>query len=192
MTTYKVVSYDYVGDGEFEKRTQRVIKSGLSFRNAIELRKSNKTFEIIPEPKKFAKKDEIVPLTAEWFCGKIEKVGRRDKSRDLKQQGRAIQCGVVELHWTKKRIARPTSSKKDFIGCSYVQERKERLVSLITVVIILIVVGVLLWLLNSYIPMDATIKRIINIVVIVVVVLWLLSSVFGLIPALGNIRLNWR
>jgi hypothetical protein len=65
MTTYKVVSYDYVGDGEFEKRTQRVIKSGLSFRNAIELRKSNKTFEIIPEPKKFAKKDEIVPLTAE-------------------------------------------------------------------------------------------------------------------------------
>jgi hypothetical protein len=63
-------------------------------------------------------------------------------------------------------------------------------VSLITVVIILIVVGVLLWLLNSYIPMDATIKRIINIVVIVVVVLWLLSSVFGLIPALGNIRLN--
>ena len=65
MTTYKVVSYDYVGDGEFEKRTQVVIKSGLSFRNAIELRKSNKTFEIIPEPKKFPKKEEVSPLTAE-------------------------------------------------------------------------------------------------------------------------------
>jgi len=65
MTTYKVVSYDYVGDGEFEKRTQVVIKSGLSFRNAIELRKSDKAFEIIPEPKKFPKKEEVSPLTAE-------------------------------------------------------------------------------------------------------------------------------
>lgn len=46
---------------------------------------------------------------------------------------------------------------------------------LISLVITLIVVGVLLWLVNAYIPMDANIKRILNIVVIVVVVLWLLS-----------------
>lgn len=59
--------------------------------------------------------------------------------------------------------------------------------SLISLVIILIVVGVLLWLMNTYIPMDATIKRIINILVIIVVVLWLLS-VLGLFSSLGSIK----
>jgi len=49
---------------------------------------------------------------------------------------------------------------------------------LTTIVISLIVVGVLLWLVNTYIPMDGKIKKILNIVVVVVVVLWLLN-VFG-------------
>jgi hypothetical protein len=56
--------------------------------------------------------------------------------------------------------------------------------SLITIVITLIVVGVLLWLVNTYIPMDGKIKKIINVVVVVVVVLWLLN-VFGV---MGNLR----
>ena len=47
--------------------------------------------------------------------------------------------------------------------------------SLIHLVIILIVIGVLLWLVNSYIPMNAKIKQILNIVVVVAVVLWLLA-----------------
>jgi hypothetical protein len=59
--------------------------------------------------------------------------------------------------------------------------------SLVTIVISLIVVGVLLWLINTYIPMDGKIKRIINIVVVVVVVLWLLS-VFGIMDHLRSIR----
>lgn len=46
---------------------------------------------------------------------------------------------------------------------------------LISLVITLIVVGVLLWLVNQHIPMDANIKRILNVVVIVVVVIWILS-----------------
>ena len=50
--------------------------------------------------------------------------------------------------------------------------------SLLTIVISLIVVGVLLWLVNTYIPMDGKIKKVLNIVVMVVVVLWLLN-VFG-------------
>ena len=52
---------------------------------------------------------------------------------------------------------------------------------LIDVVIALIVVGVLLWLVNSFIPMDAKIKQILNVVVIIAVVLWLLKAfgVFG-------------
>jgi hypothetical protein len=61
--------------------------------------------------------------------------------------------------------------------------------SLITLVIILVVVGVVLWLINSYIPMQSTIKRILNVVVVVAVVLWLLSA-FGVIGSLNTIRIG--
>jgi low temperature requirement protein LtrA len=60
---------------------------------------------------------------------------------------------------------------------------------LIQLVIVLIVVGVLLWLVNSYIPMDRKIKQILNIVVVIGVVLWLLSA-FGLLSSLSNIRIG--
>ena len=58
---------------------------------------------------------------------------------------------------------------------------------LIHVVIVLVGVGVILWVINSYIPMQATIKNILNAVVIIVVIIWLLS-VFGLIENLSIIR----
>lgn len=58
--------------------------------------------------------------------------------------------------------------------------------SLITVVLVLIVVGVLLWLVGM-IPMDRTIHTIIRVVVIIAVVLWLLRA-FGLLGALGGVR----
>jgi Fe2+ transport system protein B len=61
--------------------------------------------------------------------------------------------------------------------------------SLVTIVISLIVVGVLLWLVNTYIPMDGKIKKIINIVVVVVVVLWLLN-VFGVMGHLRDVRVS--
>lgn len=61
--------------------------------------------------------------------------------------------------------------------------------SLISVLIILIVVGVVLWLINSYIPMDRKIKKILNVVVIIIVVLWLLS-VFGVIGSLSNMHIG--
>lgn len=60
---------------------------------------------------------------------------------------------------------------------------------LLQVVIVLIVVGVLLWLVNSYIPMQATIKKILNAVVVIAVVLWLLSA-FGLFDSVGDIRIG--
>ena len=59
--------------------------------------------------------------------------------------------------------------------------------SLITIVVTLIVVGVLLWLVNTYIPMDGKIKKILNIVVAVVVVLWLLN-VFGVLDHVRSVR----
>ena len=61
--------------------------------------------------------------------------------------------------------------------------------SLITIVITLIVVGVLLWLVNTYIPMDGKIKKVLNIVVMVVVVLWLLN-VFGVWGHVKNVRVT--
>jgi hypothetical protein len=62
-------------------------------------------------------------------------------------------------------------------------------VPLTNLVIVLIVVGVLLWLVNSYIPMDRKIKNILNIVVVIVVVLWLLQ-VFGVLGSLDSIRIG--
>jgi len=59
---------------------------------------------------------------------------------------------------------------------------------LLTVLIVLIVVGVILWLVNSYIPMDRKIKNILNIVVVIVVVIWLLK-VFGLLGSLKNLNI---
>jgi hypothetical protein len=58
---------------------------------------------------------------------------------------------------------------------------------LIQVIIALVVVGVLLWLINSYIPMDGKIKQILNVVVVIAVVLWLLQ-VFGILSGLGSVR----
>jgi hypothetical protein len=59
--------------------------------------------------------------------------------------------------------------------------------SLISLVITLVVIGVLLWLINTYIPMDGKIKRILNAVVVVCVVIWLLFA-FGILNHSGDIR----
>lgn len=59
--------------------------------------------------------------------------------------------------------------------------------SLINVAVTLIVVGVLLWLVNTYIPMDGKIKKILNIVVVICVVVWLLYA-FGILDRSGDIR----
>jgi hypothetical protein len=60
---------------------------------------------------------------------------------------------------------------------------------LIHVVLVLIVVGVLLWLINNFIPMAGSIKSILNAVVVIVVVLWLLQ-IFGLIHGLGAVSVQ--
>ena len=60
---------------------------------------------------------------------------------------------------------------------------------LINLIIILVAVGVILWLINNYIPMDRKIKSILNIVVVIVVVIWLLS-VFGVIGSLSGLRVG--
>ena len=60
---------------------------------------------------------------------------------------------------------------------------------LINVLLALIVVGVVLWLVNNYLPMDGKIKNILNGVVVIVVVLWLLQ-VFGLIGPISSFQIG--
>jgi hypothetical protein len=60
---------------------------------------------------------------------------------------------------------------------------------LINLVIALVVVGVLLWLVNNYIPMDSKIKSILNVVVVVGVVLWVLTA-FGLLGPISSYRIG--
>jgi type IV secretory pathway TrbL component len=61
--------------------------------------------------------------------------------------------------------------------------------SLISLLVTLIVIGMLLWAANSIIPMEPTIKRIVNVVVVVAVCLWLLSA-FGLLASFPNPRIG--
>ena len=49
--------------------------------------------------------------------------------------------------------------------------------SLLTIIIVLVVVGVALWLINSFIPMQPSIKKILNVVVVIFLIIWLLNAV---------------
>jgi hypothetical protein len=60
---------------------------------------------------------------------------------------------------------------------------------LIEIVIVLIVVGVVLWLINTYIPMAAAIKSLLNAVVLIVLIVWLLK-LFGLWSHITHLRIG--
>jgi hypothetical protein len=60
---------------------------------------------------------------------------------------------------------------------------------LLQILVVLVVVGVLLWLVNSFIPMQGQIKSILNAVVVIAVVLWLLNT-FGLFHSLSHVRIG--
>jgi hypothetical protein len=67
--------------------------------------------------------------------------------------------------------------------------QKKKAMPLIYIIGLLIVVGVLLWLVNTYIPMDSKIKSILNAVVVIVVVIYLLQA-FGLLGPLENLKVG--
>jgi hypothetical protein len=58
-------------------------------------------------------------------------------------------------------------------------------VTLLSLILTIVVVGVLLWLINTYVPMQSTVKSILNIVVVILLIVWLLSA-FGLIGPLNS------
>ena len=94
----------------------------------------------------------------------------------LRTDGRVIPHGG---HWKFPLIFHDEDS------ITHPESRKS--MSLISLIVTLIVIGVLLWLINTYIPMDGKIKKILNVVVVICVVVWLLS-VFGILGHTGNIR----
>jgi len=59
---------------------------------------------------------------------------------------------------------------------------------LLTILLVIIVVGVFLWLINSFIPMDSKIKSILNVVVVIILIVWLLK-VFGILGTLMDIHI---
>jgi hypothetical protein len=61
--------------------------------------------------------------------------------------------------------------------------------SILTVILVIVVVGVLLWALNSFVPMDSKVRSILNIVVVILLILWLLQA-FGLIDTLRGVRVG--
>jgi peptidoglycan biosynthesis protein MviN/MurJ (putative lipid II flippase) len=69
------------------------------------------------------------------------------------------------------------------------QHERRNTMPLIQLVLVLVVVGVVLWVINRYIPMQSTIKTILNVVVVIVVIIWLLG-VFGFIGQLSTIRIG--
>jgi hypothetical protein len=60
---------------------------------------------------------------------------------------------------------------------------------IVQILMVLIVVGVLLWLVNNFIPMAGSIKSILNAVVVIGVVLWLLN-IFGLFQSFSRLRVG--
>lgn len=61
--------------------------------------------------------------------------------------------------------------------------------SIVTIIIIIVLVGILLWFVETYVPMAPAIKRILEGVVVLVLLLWLLQS-FGILGSIGNARIR--
>jgi hypothetical protein len=59
---------------------------------------------------------------------------------------------------------------------------------ILTILLVLVVVGVILWLVNAFIPMDSKIKSILNAVVVILVIIWLLQA-FGLLGSIKNMHM---
>ena len=61
--------------------------------------------------------------------------------------------------------------------------------SLIGIIVTLAIIGVIWYLIETYVPMAAPIKTIIRIIIVIVIILWLLQT-FGLLGSVGNVRIK--
>jgi predicted membrane protein len=101
---------------------------------------------------------------------------------DSFKYGRKYPCKICVA--AVRAAVEPTSRNDDHKPtiCSV-----ENLMPLINVVLVLLVVGILLWLINTYVPMAGSIKTILNVVVVIAVCVWVLQA-FGLWTAVANYR----
>src|ERR1039458_2290302 len=97
-------------------------------------------------------------------------------------------CGEARFGPKDSRISKSSKSLQRMRALAR-QTRKVKIMPLIQLVEVLIVVGVLLWLVNRFIPMQGSIKSILNGVVVIAVVLWLLN-VFGLFHSLSTVHIG--
>jgi hypothetical protein len=78
--------------------------------------------------------------------------------------------------------------KVDLYPVRFCTSLKFTIMPILTILIVIVVAGVILWLVNSYIPMQRTIKNILNAVVVIILVIWLLN-VFGVLDSLKNVTI---
>ena len=76
--------------------------------------------------------------------------------------------------------------KSELCIVKFINNLKSYTMPVLTIIIVILVAGVILWLINRYIPMQSTIKNILNAVVVIILVIWLLK-VFGLLSSLQSI-----
>jgi hypothetical protein len=118
-------------------------------------------------------------------------------SKDFEQQLNPIPPGETVQSFVESKgfieLCAPSSawgnSENQSGSVSPHSKKGSKTMPLIQILLALIVVGVLLWLVNRFIPMQGTIKSILNAVVVIGVVLWLLDA-FGLFHSLSRIRVG--
>lgn len=62
--------------------------------------------------------------------------------------------------------------------------------SLLSLILVLVIIGVMLWLINNYVPMDNKIKKILNVVVVVAVIIWVAGIFLGGWHGIESIRIG--
>jgi hypothetical protein len=90
---------------------------------------------------------------------------------------------VIYVTFTERSVTIPAVVQRTFKA-----KLKDTIMPLLNIFIVLIVAGILLWLVNSFIPMDRKIKSILNVVVVIVVIIWLLN-VFGVLGKIGGVTI---
>jgi hypothetical protein len=61
--------------------------------------------------------------------------------------------------------------------------------SILTIIVVIVIVGVILWAINNFVPMDGKIRTILNAVVVILLIVWLLQA-FGVLGSLGRVRIG--
>jgi hypothetical protein len=153
---------------------------------------------IVAPSRAYANKIQICPKMDRYppprlliSCSWEKQKDRSEKQNQSFSLNHPEMPGSTSFHIAAKALgpAWKQRSATSEAGCLRAKGESESIMPLIQILLTLIVVGVLLWLVNRFIPMAGSIKSILNAVVVIGVVLWLLN-VFGLFHSLSRIRVG--